>query len=275
MKLFKKISQVSLSGNQKNDLPLENILSRLQYLREVGLGYLSLNRSARSLSGGETQRVNLTACLGASLTDTLFALDEPTIGLHGRDVKKLIGILKALANAGNCVCVVEHDEQVIRAADKVVEIGPLPGRKGGEISFQGTVAQLLRSKKSLTGKWLAKRSETHTEGKEQSVRASRAKFYLHLNGLSRHNVNKLTAKLPLDKFVCIAGVSGSGKSTLLHDLIYEEMSRSQDGGKVVSDIAFSEIVMIDQSSVVRHPTIECSSLLGCMGAHQGSFFPDG
>ena len=116
------------------------------------MGYLSLNRSARSLSGGETQRVNLTACLGASLTDTLFALDEPTIGLHGRDVKKLIGILRALANAGNFVCVVEHDEQVIRAADKVVEIGPLPGKKGGKISFQGTVSQLLRSKKSLTGK---------------------------------------------------------------------------------------------------------------------------
>jgi excinuclease ABC subunit A len=251
--LFTKISQISLSGNQKNDLPLENILSRLQYLREVGLGYLSLNRSARSLSGGETQRVNLTACLGASLTDTLFALDEPTIGLHGRDVKKLIGILKALANAGNCVCVVEHDEQVIRAADKVVELGPLPGKKGGEISFQGTVAQLLRSQKSLTGKWLAKRSETHTEGMEQSVKTSRAKSYLHLHGLSRHNVNKLTAKLPLDKFVCIAGVSGSGKSTLLHDLIYEEMSRSQNGSKVVSDIAFSEIVMIDQSSVVRTP----------------------
>jgi excinuclease ABC subunit A len=251
--LFKKISQVSLSGNQKTDLPLENILARLQYLREVGLGYLSLNRSARSLSGGETQRVNLTACLGASLTDTLFALDEPTIGLHGQDVEKLIGILRTLANAGNCVCVVEHDEQVIRAADKVVEIGPLPGKKGGQISFQGTVAQLLRSKKSLTGKWLAKRAEIHTEGKEKTTRVSRTKSFLHLHDLSRHNVNKLSAKLPLDKFVCIAGVSGSGKSTLLHDLIYEEMSRTQDTGKVVSDIAFSEIVMIDQSSVARTP----------------------
>jgi excinuclease ABC subunit A len=251
--LFKKISQVSLSGNQKNDLPLENILSRLQYLREVGLGYLSLNRSARSLSGGETQRVNLTACLGASLTDTLFALDEPTIGLHGRDVKKLIGILRALANAGNFVCVVEHDEQVIRAADKVVELGPLPGKRGGEISFQGTVPQLLRSQKSLTGKWLAKRSQIHMEGKEKTPKVSRAKFFLHLHDLSRHNVNKLSAKLPLEKFVCIAGVSGSGKSTLLHDLIYEEMSRAQDRGKVVSDIAFSEVVMIDQSSVVRTP----------------------
>ena len=251
--LFKKISKISLSGNQKLDLPLENILSRLQYLREVGLGYLSLNRSARSLSGGETQRVNLTACLGASLTDTLFALDEPTIGLHSRDVKNLIGILKALANAGNCVCVVEHDEQVIRAADKVVEIGPLPGKRGGEISFQGTVAQLLRSQKSLTGKWLAMRSETNDGSKQKKVGTSRAKSYLHLQSLSRHNVNKLTAKLPLNKFVCIAGVSGSGKSTLLHDLIYQEMSRTQDSGKVVSDIAFSEVVMIDQSSLVRTP----------------------
>ena len=250
--LFEKISKVPLSGNQKLDLPLQNILSRLKYLREVGLGYLSLNRSARSLSGGETQRVNLTACLGASLTDTLFALDEPTIGLHGRDVKKLIGILRALANAGNFVCVVEHDEQVIRAADKVVEIGPLPGKKGGKISFQGTVSQLLRSKKSLTGKWLAKRPEAFEEIKN-SKKTSRNKFFLHLQGLSRHNVKKLTAKLPLNKFVCIAGVSGSGKSTLLHDLIYEEMSRHQESKRVISDLAFSEAVMIDQSSVVRTP----------------------
>lgn len=250
--LFKKISKVPLSGNQTLDLPLQNILSRLKYLKEVGLGYLSLNRSARSLSGGETQRVNLTACLGASLTDTLFALDEPTIGLHGRDVKKLIGILRALANAGNFVCVVEHDEQVIRAADKVIEIGPLPGKNGGEISFQGTVSQLLRSKKSLTGKWLALRSKT-SGGIEKPRETLRNKFFLHLHGLSRHNVKNLTAKIPLNKFVCIAGVSGSGKSTLLHDLIFKELSRHKESKRVISDLAFSEAVMIDQSSVVRTP----------------------
>ena len=144
--LLSKISRVPLSGNPKNDLPIENIKSRLGYLQSVGLGYLTLDRSARSLSGGETQRVNLTACLGSSLTDTLFALDEPTIGLHGQDVVKLIGVLRALSDAGNCVCVVEHDEQVIRSADKIIEIGPRPGATGGEISFSGTVSQMVRSK---------------------------------------------------------------------------------------------------------------------------------
>ena len=251
--LHAKLSKVSASGNPKLDLPLENILSRLQYLRDVGLGYLSLNRSARSLSGGETQRVNLTACLGSSLTETLFALDEPTIGLHGKDVGNLIKILRSLANAGNCVCVVEHDEQVIRAADRVVELGPLPGKNGGEVTFQGTVGQLLRSKKSATGRWLAKRSEKTGGRKKQNAKVSSKQRFLHLKGLSKLNVKKLSAKLPLEKFVCIAGVSGSGKSTLLHDLIYEEMSRPNGSKKVVSDVAISEVVMIDQNSVVRTP----------------------
>lgn len=147
-----------LSHDPKTDLPLEAICTRLGYLRDVGLDYLSLDRTSRSLSGGETQRINLTACLGAGLTDTLFALDEPTIGLHHQDVGRLIGILRNLAESGNCVCVVEHDDQVIRAADRVIEIGPQPGTTGGHVTFEGTVPQILRSAKSVTGKWLAGKS---------------------------------------------------------------------------------------------------------------------
>jgi excinuclease ABC subunit A len=250
--LLKEISGVPLSGNPKNDLPIENIKSRLGYLQDVGLGYLNLDRSARSLSGGETQRVNLTACLGSSLTDTLFALDEPTIGLHGQDVDKLIGLLRALADAGNCVCVVEHDEQVIRSADKIVEIGPRPGSGGGEISFSGTISQLIRSKKSVTGKWLSKKTERVSAKREKRARAY-PKAFLHLKDLSCHNVIKLSARIPLNQFVCIAGVSGSGKSTLMVDLIYRQTSSDNGSQGVVSDQNFSETVMVDQSSVVRTP----------------------
>ena len=251
--LLLKISRVSLSGDPANDLPLENIKSRLGYLQQVGLGYLSLDRSARSLSGGETQRVNLTACLGSSLTDTFFALDEPTIGLHGRDVEKLIGVLRALSDAGNCVCVVEHDEQVIRSADKVIEIGPKPGANGGSITFNGTVSQLVRSKKSLTGKWLAKNPMSELGDQKEKRARIFPKAFLHLKRLCCHNIRNLSAKIPLNRFVCIAGVSGSGKSTLMEDLIYREMSSGMHASGIISDQEFSETVMIDQSSVVRTP----------------------
>jgi excinuclease ABC subunit A len=250
--LLSKISQIPLSADPKNDLPIENIKSRLGYLQDVGLGYLTLDRSARSLSGGETQRVNLTACLGSSLTDTLFALDEPTIGLHGQDIDKLIGVLRALSDAGNCVCVVEHDEKVIRSADKVIEIGPRPGANGGSISFNGTVSQLLRSKKSLTGKWLSQDAQSKPRKIASRTRIS-SKTFLRLKDLSCHNIRKLSAKIPLNQFVCLAGVSGSGKSTLMEDLIYSKMSSGQKEKGIDSDQSFSETVMIDQSSVVRTP----------------------
>ena len=177
----------------------------------------------RSLSGGETQRVNLTACLGSSLTDTLFALDEPTIGFTVKTSEKLIGVLRALSDAGNCVCVVEHDEQVIRSADKVIEIGPDPGATGGEISFSGTVSQMVRSKKSLTGKWLSGRPKPKSSDITKRAALS-SKAFLHLKDLSCHNVDKLNAKIPLNRFVCLAGYRVREKSTLMEDLIYRHMS---------------------------------------------------
>ena len=192
-------------------------------MQNVGLGYLSLSRTARSLSGGETQRVNLTACLGTSLTDTLFALDEPTIGLHGTDIQKLISILRSLAEAGNCVCVVEHDEEVIKSADRVIEIGPLPGNKGGKISFNGSIQNLKSSKKALTSKWLNKNSlPEYLRLKKRIVGKNSPQ--LHVVNASKHNIKNLSTTIPLSKLVCIAGVSGSGKSTFAQNIIYEGMT---------------------------------------------------
>lgn len=240
-----------ISNNPKADLPLEAIRKRLGYLRDVGLDYLTLDRTARSLSGGETQRINLTSCLGAGLTDTFFALDEPTIGLHHQDIGRLIGILRDLANAGNFVCVVEHDEQVIRSADRVIELGPSPGDSGGEITFNGTVPQLLRSTKSETGKWLARKCFFNTPSKQ--ISKAKDLDYLQINGANIHNLNNFNAKIPLGKLTCISGLSGSGKSTLLHDLIYEELSNGSPRGWVNSSLSFSDIVMIDQGTIARSP----------------------
>jgi excinuclease ABC subunit A len=246
------VSNYEIAGDPKLDLAIESIKARLSYLQDVGLGYLSLDRSAKSLSGGETQRVNLTACLGTSLTDTLFALDEPTIGLHGCDINKLTSILRALADAGNCVCVVEHDEQIIKAADKVFEIGPKPGVDGGRISFEGTVKQLCRSSKSTTGRWLSRNfiPDYLTKPKRKVFKKN---DFLQIKNASCHNIDNLSATIPLSKLVCIAGVSGSGKSTLVYNIIYSGLTNPGKGMNVHSDIDFEDVVLIDQSSVVRSP----------------------
>ena len=242
------------SQNQKVSISLEAILCRLRYLQEVGLGYLTLDRSTKTLSGGETQRVNLTTCLGSALTDAMFALDEPTIGLHGKDVGNLIKILRKLADSGNCVCVVEHDEQVIKAADKVIEIGPEPGSKGGEIVFQGKVEQLIKSTKSITGRWISNR---HLNEVEEDTCSSKIKHrdFIHISRASLHNLNKFSAKIPMGTLTCVAGVSGSGKSTLVNHIIYEGLSNNSESftGKVSADKKFDEVILVDQSTVSKTP----------------------
>ncbi len=248
--LFKLVSKHPLSGNPRIDLPLMGIRTRLNYLKEVGLGYLSLDRPSKTLSGGETQRVNLTSCLGTSLTDTLFALDEPTIGLHGQDINRLIKVLRSLASAGNCVCVVEHDEQVIRSADKVIEIGPEPGVDGGKITFEGSVSKLLRSKKSLTGQWMIKQVNGLKKANRVSTHTNK-KGFIRFKKVSKHNIRNLSGKIPLNQLVCVAGVSGSGKSTLLNNIIYEGLKKRNSW--ISSDQDFSEVALIDQSSVSRTP----------------------
>ncbi|MFI5335821.1 MAG: excinuclease ABC subunit A, partial [Opitutales bacterium] len=251
----------------QRDLARDSIITRLRYLEQVGLGYLTLDRSSRTLSGGEVERVSLTSCLGTSLTDTLFVLDEPSVGLHPRDVDRLIGIIRTLTAAGNTVVVVEHDEAMIRAADHVVEIGPEPGAGGGRIVFQGNVEALLRSPASLTGAYLSGRREVEVPTQRRPVAVGgvppprEATPWLRFTGVSKHNISNLSFALPLQRLVCLSGVSGSGKSTLLDHVIFQGLLAQRHQltddpaaiGSIESDLEFSEIVLVDQSPLSRTP----------------------
>lgn len=194
---------------------LYEIRKRLKYLDEVGLDYLTLNRLANTLSGGESQRISLANSLGSSLIGSLYVLDEPTIGLHPRDNDRLINILKSLRDIGNTVLVVEHDPAMIRSADNVIDIGPFAGVHGGEINFTGTYEELLKSK-TLTGKYLSGRKEIPVPDKRRSGSGEQ----ILLEGASEHNLKSVDVEFPLGKLICVTGVSGSGKSTLVHDTLY-------------------------------------------------------
>jgi len=238
---------------------LPPILTRLRYLEQVGLGYLTLDRSSRTLSGGEVQRVTLTGCLGASLVDTLFVLDEPSVGLHPRDIDRLIGIIRTLTDAGNTVVVVEHDEAMIRAADHVVEIGPEAGSTGGHLVFQGSVPQLLAAPQSLTGAYFSGRKKIDTPTARRPVAPDTPA--LHISGATKHNLRDLSLTLPLRRFVALSGVSGSGKSTLLNNVIYQGLlaqrgQHAPDAATIAelrSDLPLGEIVLVDQSPLTRTP----------------------
>lgn len=254
--LFTKESKHS---PQASDLALESILTRLKYLEQVGLGYLTIDRSSRTLSGGEVERVNLTSCLGTSLVDTLFVLDEPSVGLHPRDVDRLIEIIRSLTDSGNTVIVVEHDEAMIRAADHVIEVGPEPGSRGGSIVFEGDVKTMLKDKLSITGAYFSGRKTIPTPEKRRSVDAK--SNWLTFNSVTKHNIKNLTFKIPLKKLVCLSGVSGSGKSTLLDNVIYQgllsEKHQLADDpamiASIVCDEPFTELVFVDQSPLSRTP----------------------
>ena len=250
-------------------LILAEIESRLSYLDRVGLSYLNLDRPARSLSGGELQRVHLTTCLGASLVNTLFVLDEPSIGLHPRDTGRLIEVMKGLRDAGNTVLVVEHEESVIRAADHLVDIGPGRGDSGGEVVYEG--APTVRGDRS------AKRTESQTSpasltlqylGGEKSIpipktrRKPKRGRALKIVGASQNNLKDLDVDFPLGLFVCVTGVSGSGKSTLVHDVLYRNLVRAR--GEATEEAPgrakairggdkIGEIVLVDQSPLSRTP----------------------
>ena len=192
------------------ELLLVEIRARLGYLCEVGLGYLSLDRQSRTLSGGEVQRINLTTALGTSLVNTLFVLDEPSIGLHSRDMDRVIGVLQRLRDAGNSLLVVEHDPEVMLAADRVLDIGPGPGERGGELVFSGSPTQLLRAAGSLTGDYLAGRRQVAPDHTPEPPDAETA--YLEIRGAAEHNLKGIDVRIPLNRLVCVTGVSGSGKS---------------------------------------------------------------
>ena len=272
--LLRLLSNPQIS-NLKSDarsasLAYDSILTRLRYLEQVGLGYLTLDRQSRTLSGGEVERVNLTSCLGTSLVDTLFVLDEPSVGLHPRDIDRLIGIIRTLTDADNTVVVVEHDESMIRAADHVIEVGPEPGGRGGHIVFGGPVSELLTHPKSITGAYLSGRETIPTPENRRPVSSGP---HLHFTNVSKHNIRNLSFRLPLHRFVCLSGVSGSGKSTLLDNVIYqgllaqqhqltedpatiESIAVSDSSGSGLSALGsglFSEIVLVDQSPLSRTP----------------------
>jgi excinuclease ABC subunit A len=226
---------------------LNEVRSRLAYLDEVGLGYLTLDRPTRTLSGGETERVNLTSCLGTRLVNTLFVLDEPSVGLHPRDTDRLVRILEKLRDTGNTVIVVEHEASVMRAADQIVDIGPGHGATGGEVVFQGPLRDLLKSKTSLTGQYLSGRKQieipqrrpvstvaanvSSRQIKANSSRVLTNAATLKIENATRHNLNNITVEIPLNRFVAITGVSGSGKSTLIRDMLLPGLeSKLQSAG---------------------------------------------
>ena len=202
-------------------LLLEEITTRLKYLCDVGIGYLTLDRQSRTLSGGEVQRINLTTALGTSLVNTLFVLDEPSIGLHPRDMGRIVRAMQRLRDAGNTLVVVEHDPAVMFAADRMIDMGPGPGERGGQIVFDGTTDQ-LRHADTLTGAYLGGRKHVGM-GFKRAVTDSTPR--LVLEGAKEHNLQDVSIEFPLQRLVCVTGVSGSGKSTLIQDILAPALLR--------------------------------------------------
>ncbi|MBI3950800.1 MAG: excinuclease ABC subunit UvrA, partial [Acidobacteria bacterium] len=237
---------------------LSEISHRLNVLVEVGLDYLTLDRLSSTLSGGEAQRIQLATNLGASLVGTLYVLDEPSIGLHPRDNNRLIKIVQNLRDIGNTVLVVEHDADMMRAADHIIDLGPGAGETGGQVTFQGSVQDLERSPDSLTGKYLSGQLRIPLPTRR---RLPRPGHRLAIRGASANNLKNIDLDIPLGLFVCLTGVSGSGKSTLLYDVIFANLKKQRDewnravgavkrveGGKLLDDI-----IMVDQSPIGRTP----------------------
>lgn len=258
--------------DEATDLLLREIRTRLGYLVDVGLGYLTLDRQSRTLSGGEVQRINLTTALGTSLVNTLFVLDEPSIGLHARDMQRVIGILHRLRDSGNSLIVVEHDPQVMLAADRILDLGPGPGERGGRVVFFGTPDELLRSKRSLTADYLTGRRTVVTESEFPPKPPHTS--YLEILGAAENNLKKIDVRIPVNRLVCITGVSGSGKSTLVQDVCYRGLLRLK--GKPVEapgrhrtirgDELFDEVVLVDQSPIGRTTRSNPASYVGALDA---------
>ncbi len=235
---------------------LAEVTSRILYLNNVGLGYLTLNRLSNTLSGGESQRINLATSLGSSLVGSVYVLDEPSIGLHPRDTHKLIGVLESLRNVGNTVLVVEHEEEMMRAADYIIDIGPEAGTHGGNLVFSGTYQEIIKDKNSLTGRYLA--------GKEEiAVPTKRRNWNDHvlIKGARENNLKNIDVKFPLGVFTCVSGVSGSGKTSLVKKILYPalqkaignyagEQTGSYDGIYGNIDLV-SQVEMVDQNPIGR------------------------
>ncbi|NOY49210.1 MAG: excinuclease ABC subunit UvrA [Chlorobi bacterium] len=224
--LYSFFKTIKLDGNQRKIAHrlLIEINNRLEFLNDVGLGYLSLNRLSNTLSGGESQRINLATSLGSSLVGSMYILDEPSIGLHSRDTDRLLKVLKRLRDLGNTVIVVEHDEKVIKAADNIIDIGPDAGEHGGELVFQGSYDQLKDNDISYTALYLTKRKQIVHPAFRRKPRN-----YLEVKGAIENNLKNIDVKIPLNMLCLITGVSGSGKSTLVRDIVYPALRRKFGG----------------------------------------------
>ena len=276
--------------NEPLGLVLNEVQSRLQFMVEVGLSYLTLDRPTRSLSGGETERVNLTSCLGTRLVHTLYVLDEPSVGLHPRDTQRLITTLKHLRDQQNTVVVVEHEAQMMLAADQIIDIGPGHGQAGGEVVFQGSAKQLLKSNRSLTGLYLSA-AKTIDAFQGRPVQPKNKTRWMQIQNASKHNLKNVTVDIPLNRLVCISGVSGSGKTTLIREVLipllkdrlnqdltsektFEDDDNSQpmstNSSKMTPGIkghgSIDEAVLVDQSPIGRTPRSNPAVYVGAFDA---------
>ena len=262
---------LQLAGNkaQVAEKVLKEITSRLQFLINVGLDYLSLDRSAETLSGGEAQRIRLASQIGSGLTGVMYVLDEPSIGLHQRDNSRLLQTLRQLRDIGNTVIVVEHDEDAIRSADYVVDIGPGAGIHGGEIVAEGTPEQVANNPASMTGDYLSGRRRIEAPGKIRKPDPARQ---LKLIGARGNNLKNVTLELPVGLFTCITGVSGSGKSTLINDTLYTAAARHLYGSnqepaehdEIIGLDHFDKVINVDQSPIGRTPRSNPATYTGLM-----------
>ena len=247
--------------NKKDHMIAEQIVkelnSRLQFLIDVGLEYLTLSRSAGSLSGGEAQRIRLATQIGSGLTGVLYILDEPSIGLHQRDNEKLLGSLKKMRDLGNTLIVVEHDEDTMRESDFIVDIGPGAGVHGGNIIFAGKPEDILKSEDSLTGKYLSGRLKIEVPKKRRKP----TNGYIEIKGAKEHNLKDIDVKFPVGTFNCVTGVSGSGKSTLVNEILYKSFAKKINKSnvvpgkhkKILGADKIDKIINIDQSPIGRTP----------------------
>lgn len=254
--------QLATSGLDQRQLAvggelLEQVQMRLGYLRKVGLGYLTLDRTLRTLSGGEAQRTALTAALGSSLVNMLYVLDEPSVGLHPHDVAQLSSAIEGLARRGNTVVMVEHEEALLEKADWLIEVGPQAGDGGGRITFAGTLPEMLASSRSLTGEYLSGRRLVPMPRERRAT----TRGWLKLVGCTGHNLQNVTVDFPLGVLCCVTGISGSGKSTLVQDTLHGALLSRLDKPRaatlpfedIIGDGQIDDCVMVDQSPISRSP----------------------
>jgi len=259
---FEKLQEkLSVSDKKVSNLIIKEVIDRIQFLNDVGLGYLTLSRKAGTLSGGEEQRIRLATQIGSKLSGVLYILDEPSVGLHARDQHKLIETLVRLKELGNSVIVVEHDPQTMQAADWIVDIGYGAGKHGGKVVFEGTYKQILKSD-CLTGKYLSGKLKVDKKTlSEKKLKSKEEQKFIEIIGAQEHNLKNINVKIPLNKFVCVSGVSGSGKSSLINDILAKSLlkkfyrAKNEPGihKEILGIENINKVVLVDQSPIGRTP----------------------